>query len=91
MAADSTGTLTTGTFTEKAHKTCQNARTVLEAAGSSLEKVVKVTVFMTDIDKFKEFNDVYAQYFTGKPARSIAEVKRLPLGLEVEIDVVAVV
>ncbi|EXJ60022.1 hypothetical protein A1O7_04170 [Cladophialophora yegresii CBS 114405] len=82
--------LTEGSVAEKAHVLCRNASIVLEAAGSSLEKAVKVTVFFADLDDFKEFNDVYAQYFPQKPARSAIEAKRLPAGVTLEMELIAV-
>ena len=66
-----------------------NLAAVLEAAGSSLEKAVKTTCFITDMDNFAAFNGIYSQYFTGKPARSCVEVSRLPKGALVEIEVIA--
>ncbi|KIW69215.1 hypothetical protein PV04_05105 [Phialophora macrospora] len=82
--------LTEGSVADKAHSLCRNASVVLEAAGSSLAKVVKVTVFFADLDDFKEFNDVYAQYFPQKPARSAIEAKRLPAGVTLEMELIAV-
>jgi len=62
----------------------------LEAAGSSLSKVVKATVFITDMDNFKAVNEIYASTFTKPyPARTCIAVKQLPLGALVEIEVVA--
>lgn len=66
-----------------------NLAAVLEAAGSSLEKAVKTTCFITNMDNFAAFNGVYSQFFTGKPARSCVEVSRLPKGALVEIEVIA--
>jgi 2-iminobutanoate/2-iminopropanoate deaminase len=62
---------------------------VLEAAGSSLEKVVKVNVFLADMGDFVEMNNVYAKYFTSKPARSTVAVKTLPKNVDVEIECTA--
>jgi 2-iminobutanoate/2-iminopropanoate deaminase len=67
----------------------QNISAVLEAAGSDFTKVIKTTCFLTDMDDFTAFNDVYAQYFTGKPARSCVAVSALPRGALVEVEVVA--
>ena len=67
----------------------ENLSAVLEAAGSSLEKVIKTTCFLKDIGDFAAFNGVYEQYFTGKPARSCVEVAALPKDALVEIEVVA--
>ncbi|MBG0777235.1 MAG: RidA family protein [Desulfovibrionaceae bacterium] len=68
----------------------ENCRTVLEAAGSSLEKVVKVTVLMQDLSDFAEMNEVYAEYFpSSPPARAAFQVARLPLDARLEIEMVA--
>lgn len=67
-----------------------NAKAILEAAGSSLSKVVKTTVFLADMADFAAMNEVYAQYFTEPfPARSAVAVKTLPKGALVEIECVA--
>ncbi|KAL5319337.1 hypothetical protein ACEPPN_012388 [Leptodophora sp. 'Broadleaf-Isolate-01'] len=89
MAANSKGELIVGTVTEKAHQICKNAKAALEAAGSGLEKVVKVTIFFADLDDFGEFNQVYAEYFPHKPARSSLEARRLPAGVTLEMELVA--
>lgn len=68
---------------------CRNLKAVLEAAGSSLEKVVKTTCFLSDMDNFAAFNEVYAKYFTTKPARSCVAVKTLPKNVLVEVDTIA--
>ncbi len=73
----------------QAHQACQNIKAVLEAAGSSLEKVVKTTCFLQNISDFAAFNAVYEKYFTEKPARSCVEVGALPKGALVEIEVIA--
>ena len=75
--------------TEQAHQVCRNLKAVLEAAGSSLENVVKTTCFLSDMGDFAAFNQVYAQYFTGNPARSCVAVKTLPKGARVEVEAVA--
>lgn len=69
---------------------CLNLKAVLEAAGSSLDKVVKTTCFLSDMDNFAAFNEVYGKYFTTKPARSCVAVKTLPKNVLVEVDTVAV-
>ena len=61
---------------------------ILEAAGSSLTKVVKTGCFLSDMDDFAEFNQIYSTFFTGKPARSCVAVKSLPKGVLVEIEVI---
>ncbi len=73
----------------QADQAIRNIKAVLEAAGSSLEKVVKTTCFLQHISDFAAFNAVYEKYFTGKPARSCVEVAALPKGALVEIDVIA--
>jgi 2-iminobutanoate/2-iminopropanoate deaminase len=68
---------------------CENLRAVLKAAGSSLERVIKTTCFLSDMADFSAFNAVYATYFTGKPARSCVAAKALPKNVLVEIEVIA--
>ncbi|MBR6752449.1 MAG: RidA family protein [Clostridia bacterium] len=75
--------------TEQAHQVCKNMKAVLEEAGSSLEHVVKTTCFLADMADFAAFNAVYAEYFTGHPARSCVAVKALPKGALVEVEAVA--
>lgn len=67
----------------------KNLKTVLEESGSTLEKVVKTTCYLTDMDDYQKFNEVYASYFTENPARSTVEVSKLPKDALVEIEVVA--
>jgi len=70
----------------------ENLKAILEAAGSSMDKVVKSTVFLTNLDDFAAMNEVYGSYFGDQPpARSTVQVSRLPLGISVEIEVVALV
>ena len=66
-----------------------NVKAVLEAAGSSLDKVVKTTCFLADMKDFAAFNEVYAAYFTSYPARSCVAVKDLPKGAACEIEAIA--
>ena len=78
--------------TEQTHRALQNVQAVLEAAGSSLEKAVKLTVFLQDINDFAAMNEVYTQYFKDSPpARSAVEVAQVPKGALVEIEAVALV
>ena len=67
----------------------KNLGAVLTAAGSSFEKAIKTTCFLSDISHFAAFNEVYAKYFTEKPARSCVAVKDLPKGALVEVEVIA--
>lgn len=73
----------------QAEQAIKNLKAVLEAAGSSLEKVVKTTCFLQNINDFSTFNSVYEKYFVNKPARSCVEVGALPKGALVEIEVIA--
>ena len=83
------GQVAAGGITGQTVQAVKNLEAVLEAAGSSLARVVKTTCFLADMDDFAAFNDVYAQYFTGKPARSTVAVKTLPRNVLVEIEAVA--
>lgn len=79
-----------GSITDKGKQVFKNIEAILAAGNSSLEKVVKVNVFLTDMGNFKEFNELYAKYFTThRPARSCVAVKELPLGCDIEIEVIA--
>ena len=84
-----TGSLEGSTITEQTHRVCRNLQAVLEAAGSSLTRVVKTTCFLHDMADFSAFNEVYAQYFTEKPARSCVAAKALPKGALVEVEAIA--
>lgn len=84
-----TGQMEGSNITEQAHRVCQNLQAVLEAAGASLQSAVKTVCFLSDMADFAAFNEVYAQYFTEKPARSCVAVKDLPKGALVEVEVVA--
>jgi len=67
----------------------KNLSALLEAAGTDFTKVVKTTCFLADMGDFAAFNEVYAKYFTGKPARSCVAVKTLPKNLLVEVELIA--
>ena len=84
-----TGAIEAVTIQEQTEQVCKNIQAVLEASGSSLEKVVKTVCFLADMSDFAAFNEVYAKYFTGKPARSCVAVKTLPKNVLVEVDTVA--
>jgi len=83
------GQVSGSTITEQTEQVIKNLCAVLEAAGSSFAKVVKTTCFLADMGDFAAFNEVYAKYFTGKPARSTVAVKQLPKSVLVEIEAVA--
>lgn len=77
------------TIEEQATQVCENLKAVAEAAGTSLEKVVKTTCFLADMADFAAFNEVYAKYFTTKPARSCVAVKELPKSVLCEVEIIA--
>lgn len=74
----------------QAEQSCKNVGAILEAAGSGFDKVFKTTCFLADMGDFGTFNEVYARYFTSKPARSCVAVKTLPKGVLCEIEAIAV-
>ena len=85
-----TGNIVEGGIAAQTHRVMENLKAVLEASGSSLDKVVKATVFLKNIADFAAMNEVYAEYLGGsKPARSTVAVAGLPRGALVEIDLVA--
>ena len=84
-----TGSVTGKTITEQAEQVMKNLKAVLEAAGSDFTKAVKTLCFLKTMDDFAAFNEVYAKYFTGKPARSCVAVVELPKDVLVEVEVVA--
>jgi len=80
-------------FKEQSLRALENIRAVVEAAGGSRCSIVSVRVYLTDIGRFKEFNEVYSEFFKNcpvKPARAAVGVKELPLGAQVEVECVAV-
>ncbi len=84
-----TGAIEGTAIAEQTHRVCRNLKAVLEAAGSSLDKAVKTVCFLKEMTDFAAFNEVYAEYFSGKPARSCVAVKELPKGALVEVEVIA--
>ncbi len=84
-----TGALDGTNITEQTHRVCKNLSAVLTEAGGSLESAVKTVCFLSDMADFAEFNAVYGQYFTEKPARSCVAIKELPKGALVEVEVIA--
>ncbi|HEX6769628.1 MAG TPA: RidA family protein [Candidatus Binatia bacterium] len=87
-----TGNLVSGGIAEQTRQVLENLKAVLEAAGSSLDKVIKATVFLKNMADFAALNEVYGEYLgNAKPARSTVAVADLPRGALVEIDLVAMV
>ena len=84
-----TGALVGNTIEEQTEQVMKNLGAVLEAAGSSFEKAVKTTCFLSEIANFAAFNEIYGKYFVGKPARSCVAAKDLPKGALVEVEVIA--
>ncbi|CUH92771.1 RidA family protein [Herbinix luporum] len=86
-----TGEINGDDIETQAQQVMENISAVLEEAGSSFEKVIKTTCFLKDMDDFAKFNEVYAKYFTGKPARSCVAVQRLPKDVLCEVEVIALI
>lgn len=74
----------------QAEQSCKNVGAILEAAGTNFEKVIKTTCFLADMNDFTAFNEVYAKYFTMRPARSCVAVKTLPKNVLCEIEAISV-
>lgn len=85
----STGAVESLNIEDQTHQACKNVANLLLAAGTSINKVIKTTCFLADINDFATFNAVYEKYFTSKPARSCIAVKDIPKGCLVEIECVA--
>ena len=85
----STGNIEVTTIAEQTEQVMKNLGAVLTEAGTSFEKAIKTTCFLANISDFAAFNEVYAKYFTEKPARSCVAVKDLPKGALVEVEVIA--
>ena len=77
-----------GTIEEQTKQVMKNIKALLDASGYSFSDVIKTTCFLDDMNNFSKFNEIYAQYFTSKPARSCVEAK-LPKGAKVEVEIVA--
>ncbi len=84
-----TGEIVGTDITAQTEQVMKNLGAILEAAGSSYEKTLKTTCFLSDMGDFGAFNEVYGKYFTGKPARSCVAVKTLPKNVLVEVEVIA--
>ncbi len=84
-----TGDIAGTTIVEQAEQVMKNLGAILKAAGTSYQKVIKTTCFLADMKDFAEFNAVYADYFTEKPARSCVAVKTLPKNVLCEVELIA--
>lgn len=86
-----TGKLIEGNFQDRVEQVFQNLTAVLTAAGTSLDRVVKITVFLTDLGRFGEVNEIFERRFSGTipPARSAVQVAALPLGTDIEMECIA--
>ena len=84
-----TGTVPEG-IAAQAEQSCKNVGAILEAAGTGFDRVIKTTCFLADMGDFAAFNEVYAKFFTSRPARSCVAVKALPKGVACEIEAIAV-
>lgn len=84
-----TGEIVGTTIEEQTHQVMKNLGALLEAAGLSYENTVKTTCFLADMGDFAQFNQVYAEYMTGKPARSCVAVKTLPKNVLCEVELIA--
>lgn len=85
-----TGEVQEGAITEQAERVMQNIKAILEENGLTFEHVIKTTCFLADMGDFAAFNEVYAKYFTGNPARSCVAVKALPKAVLCEVEIIAV-
>lgn len=84
-----TGAVEADTIEAQTEQVCQNLVEVLKAAGTSIEKAVKTTCFLRNMEDFAAFNQIYGNYFTSKPARSCVAVRELPKNVLVEVEVIA--
>lgn len=85
------GDLINDNIEDATRRSLDNVKAILENAGSSLEKIVKTTIFLSDMDNFARVNEVYGEYFSDhKPARSCVQVARLPKDALIEIEVIAI-
>jgi len=83
------GDLVSGSITKQTEQVISNVSALLKSAGIGFDNVIKTTCFLTSMNDFAEFNEVYAKYFISKPARSTVAVSALPKGADVEIEVIA--
>ena len=84
-----TGNVDAAGIAAQTEQVMQNLAAILAAAGSSFARAIKTTCFLSDINNFAAFNEIYAKYFTEKPARSCVAVRDLPKGVLVEVEVIA--
>ncbi|RAK78952.1 RidA family protein [Aspergillus fijiensis CBS 313.89] len=91
IPADAQGNLIKGSVTEKTQAIIQNTEAILQEAGSGLDRVAKVVVYVTDASIMPEFAEVYDPAFPHRPARSMVEVSKLPAGVDIQVDFFAVV
>ena len=86
-----TGKLIDTSFSDRVHQVMNNLKAILDTAGSDFSKVIKSTIYVTDLGQYAELNQIYGQYFPGDdaPARSAVQVTALPMGTDIEIDMVA--
>jgi 2-iminobutanoate/2-iminopropanoate deaminase len=85
-----TGEIINESFGLQVRAVLENVKAIIEAGGSSIDHVVKVTIYLTDMSRFAEFNDIYNEYFgTSRPSRACIEVSRLPKDVPIEIEAVA--
>jgi len=84
-----TGEVIKGDFKTQVRRVLENIKAIVEASGASMKDVVKVTVYLKDMNKFREFNEIYKEYFKEEPpARSVIEVSNLPKNVDLEIDAI---
>ena len=86
-----TGLIEASDIETQAHQAFKNLKAILEEAGSSLDKVIKTTVFVKNIADFNKINEIYATYFINKPARSLVEVSSLPKNALIEIEAIGLI
>jgi len=85
------GQIVEGDIKIQATQVMKNIAAILEAAGATFENVIKTTCFLKNMDDFADFNGVYGEYFTGKPARSCVEVAKLPKDVLCEVEIIAII
>jgi 2-iminobutanoate/2-iminopropanoate deaminase len=85
-----TGRMVDGSFEDRVRRALENLKAIVEASGGTLDSIVKVTVYLTDISLFERFNRVYQEFFPREPpARAVVEVSKLPRGADVEVEAIA--